>query len=185
VSNDLEAVARRVGANRWMEIRLFEILGTWVPTVSEARVKVLLDRHSLHHAWRAQQWWDRLPVVAGIDRPGLVAPPSATVELLLDHLAALEDSAARLAGAYRVAIPRLAGTYETQVQQLSPVADSSVLRTMHIVRADLESDWREGEFTLQALLVDAEAVGVAAGAVAGLESIVAEQEAVWGVEHPL
>ena len=63
----LEDAARLAGSHRWIESRLFEILGGWVASTEEVHAKLLFDRHSQHHAWRAAQWWDRLPVSSGLD----------------------------------------------------------------------------------------------------------------------
>ena len=103
----LDEAARRAGGHRWVEARLFEILGGWVASTDEVDAKLLFDRHSQHHAWRADQWWDRLPVLADVDRPGLVVAPSPGVGALAGGLADLDGTIPRLAGAYRVALPRL------------------------------------------------------------------------------
>ena len=95
-----------------MEGRLFEILGGWVASTDDVDAKLLLDRHSQHHAWRADQWWDRLPVLADVDRPALVAAPSPGIGAVAEALAALAGDVPRLAGAYRVALPRLVAAYQ-------------------------------------------------------------------------
>jgi hypothetical protein len=165
----LEDRTRASGAHCWFERRMFEILGSWVPTTHEPEAKLMLDRHSLHHSWRATQWGDRLPVVSGVDREALVAAPGAGTEKALDALSGMRGTVDRLAGAYRVAIPRLAGVYAADLAAASGVCDGSVIRTLGIVSADLEADWREGEFFLQRLLTDRAEVQSASRAVAELE----------------
>lgn len=152
---------------------MFEIAGGWVASTPEPAVKLMLDRHSQNHAWRAAQWWDRLPVLAGVDRDALVAAPGASVEAALGALQALDGTVARLAGAYRVALPRLFAAYTSHRAAASPVSDGATLRTLGIVGPDLASDWGEGEVALQGLLLDEAAVGDAAGAVRGLEALLA------------
>jgi hypothetical protein len=167
----LEEAARRAGGHGWAESRLFEILGGWVASTDDVDAKLLLDRHSQHHAWRADQWWDRLPVLAEVDRSRLMGPPSASSAAVADELAALQGTVRRLAGAYRVALPRLAGAYLQHRLQANPASDSAVLRTIDIVLADVVSDWRDGEVLLQQLLTDEVAVQEAAGTVSRFEKL--------------
>lgn len=166
----LHATARASGAHLWFESRMFEILGAWVPGTEEPEAKLMLDRHSLHHAWRAGQWEDRLPVGADWDHDALGVAPSAPAETALDVLAGLSGTIARLAGAYRAAIPRLASAYAGQLATASPVSDGSVIRTLEIVSRDLHGDWQEGEFLLQALMGDRAAVDTARAAAAEVEA---------------
>lgn len=172
----LDEAARLAGGFRWAESRLFEILGGWVQSTPEPDAKLALDRHSQHHAWRAQQWWDRLPVVADIDREALVVPASDAALFVVDSLAELDGSIPRLAGAYRIVIPRLAAAYERQAGETNPISDGSALRTLAIVTPDLASDWREGEFALQDLLTSQEAIDSAARATALLEAAFAPSQ---------
>ena len=46
----LEDSARRIGHHAWVEQRLFETLGTWVPTTPEPEAKALVADQSLHLA---------------------------------------------------------------------------------------------------------------------------------------
>jgi len=164
----LEESARLAGGHRWVEARLFEVLGGWVPTTGETSARLLLDRHSQHCAWRAAQWWDRLPVLADVQREALCVPPSPAVSDAIDGLRALEGTVARLAGAYRVALPRLWVAYDRHAAA-AEAADGSSGRTLSIVSADVAADWREGEAALQALIGGPEDAAAAAGPVAQLE----------------
>ena len=74
-----------MGEYRWIENALYALLGEWVTDMPVAAVQVHLDGQSLRHAWHAELWADRLPVLAGDDpatpdrarRPGHVrcSPP--------------------------------------------------------------------------------------------------------------
>lgn len=169
----LEQSARRAGGHRWAELRLYEILGGWVPATAEIDAKLMFDRHSAHHAWRASQWWDRLPVVAGMDREGLCQAASAAVAAAYDHLASAPATVTRLAGAYRVALPRLFAAYQDHREQAGAVADGSTLRTLGLVGRDLGCDWQEGERLLETLMRGREQIRAAATMVAELEEILA------------
>jgi hypothetical protein len=167
----LEEAARLAGGHRWFESRLFEILGGWVSSTDDPDVKLLFDQHSQHHAWRADQWWDRLPVLADVDRPGLVTAPSAQVAEVAAALAALEGAVPRLAGAYRLALPRLVAAYQEHRLTVSPASDGAVMRTLDIVLPDAVADWRDGEVLLQQRLADEMQVQLAADTVARLERL--------------
>jgi hypothetical protein len=167
----LDEASRLAGGHRWAESRLFEITGGWVASTEPVDAKLLLDRHSQHHAWRAEQWWDRLPVLADVDRNDLTLPPTPTAEPAAAALAALDSTVARLAGAYRVALPRLFAAYQRHRLRADPTSDGSAIRTLDLLVPDVAADWREGEVLLQRLLTDDAAVQAAAGAVADLERL--------------
>jgi hypothetical protein len=169
----LEDSARLAGGHCWVERRLFEISGGWVKSTPEPEVKLMLDRHSQHHAWRARQWWDRLPVLDDVDRDGLVVPPGPAVAAVLSALAELQLTVPRLAGLYRVALARVHVSYRNHRALANPVSDGSVMRTLDIVGPDVMGDWTEGEAILQSLLTDRQAVGDAAGIVSQLEGLLA------------
>jgi hypothetical protein len=169
VTVTLDESGRWAGANRWLESRLFEVIGSWVQTTPDPETKLMLDRHSRHHAWRAAQWLDRLPVLADVDRDELTAPPSGRVREVLDKLESLEGTPARVAGAYRVVLPRLWSRYDRHRQVAGEAGDSSTLRTVGILLPDVAADWHEGETRLHELLTDDEAIGAAAATVVALE----------------
>lgn len=161
--------ARLAGHHAWAERRLFEILGGWVTTTADPGAKLLLDRHSHHCAWRARQWYERLPVLADVDRDALAGEADPDLAPAMDLLAATEGTAARLAGVYRFALPRLWAAYQRHHDRAGPAGDGSTQRTLGIVRPDVAADWQEGEALLQNLLTSPEAVSAAAGRVAELE----------------
>jgi hypothetical protein len=169
VSLTLEESSRLAGGHHWIECRMFEVLGGWVATTSEPDAKLMFDRHSRHHAWRAEQWRDRLPVLADVDRDGLSVPPSVAAASALEALAGLPGTVERVAGAYRVVLPRLSGAYLEHLSLASPVSDGSAMRTLNMLVADVGTDWREGELLLQRLIGDEAAVRTAADTVVLLE----------------
>ena len=69
-----DATAALVGEYRWIEHALYRLLGAWVDDMPIAAVKVHLDAQSMRHAWHAELWSDRLPVLAGADPDVLTAP---------------------------------------------------------------------------------------------------------------
>jgi hypothetical protein len=169
----LHDTAARSGGHCWIERRLFEVLGAWGVAVTAPAAKLALDRHSLHAAWRAEQWFDRLPVLAGIEREDLVVPPPGWDRLLGPagaHAASAEGDAAVLAVAYRVAMARLVTRYRDHRTRTSPVADGPVIRTLGHAGADARADWEEGEALVQAALGDRSALDAASEAVRHAEA---------------
>ncbi len=167
----LDEAIRLAGGHLWAESRLFETLGEWVASTDEPETKLLFDRHSQHHAWRAEQWWDRLPVLADIDRDRLIQPPTPAVAAAAAALAGLEGTVSRLAGVYRVALPRLFAAYHHHRLHADPTSDGSAIRTLDLLLPDVAGDWREGEVLLQRLVNDPKSVDRAAESVAALERV--------------
>ena len=88
-------------------------------------------------------------------------------------LASLDGTVTRLAGVYRVALPRLFAAYHHHRLQADPASDGSAIRTLDLLMPDVAGDWREGEVLLQLLLRDPTSVDRAAAAVASLERMLA------------
>jgi hypothetical protein len=160
----LDHSARLAGGFRWVEQRLFEVMGKWSLTYPDPSVQIFLDTHSLRHGWHADLWRDRLPVMAGSDPDAWTRPPGATAELF-DRLGAEvgEDGSGGeadpegsavvgLAGLYRVVLPRLMTTYALRQELATPVADGPALRVLSLVMRDDLEEWLAGERLVEAQL---------------------------------
>jgi hypothetical protein len=153
-----------------LELQVFETAGGWVGATSEPRAKLALDRHSAHAAWRAEQWRERLPVLAGVDHPSLIQPPGEAWGRCFSQLATLPGTVARLAALYRVVLPRLALRYRAHLASASVVAEAPTRRTLSMVLADVAGDRDEGDDALTVLLSERSAVEAAAGATVSVET---------------
>ncbi len=198
----LGTTAALVGEYRWIETALFATLGAWVRDMPVAAVQVHLDGQSMRHAWHADLWADRLPVLAGSTptaspalggrlralrraRRGRPAHGRARVDLAAaDEPAARPGALPRLAGLYRVVLPRLVTSYSRHLQATAPVADGPVRRALRLVLSDEIEDWTAGERLVQRLVTrphdvaavyefqqHLESAVVAAGARAGLVAL--------------
>lgn len=157
----------------WCERRCFELLGGWTPELAEPALKATADRHAQHHAWRAGQLWDRLPVLAQVDRQALVNAPAGPAGALAGALTRLRTPVGRLAGTYRVAQPRLAAAYRGWLAAANPLSDGPAVRTVRQVLADLEADRAEGEDLLQVAIATPSDAYAAGFTVARLEAVIA------------
>ena len=145
----IEDLASRLGRLRFVELRLFEVMGGWVGSTPEPQVKALLAEQCYHHAWHADLWADRFPQGYGHDLAAATAAGGAHVGGWLDELAALEGTVARLAGLYRVVLPRLALGYRRWRSEADRVSDGPLLRWLELVSTDETADWQQGERLLQ------------------------------------
>jgi hypothetical protein len=169
----LQATARRAGAARWLDGRLFEILGGWVASVAEPEVKIALAAQSSHHGWHATLWDERLPTLHDVDRAGWIAPAPG-VEPAVERIAAATSTVERLVGVHRVLLPRLAAAHARHLEVASPLADAPTIRTLRLVLQDELDDQRTGERLLQSLLRSTADVERAAAHQAAVECLLVE-----------
>lgn len=173
-----EDSARRVGAYRWIEHRLFEVTGAWAVSGGDVALAVHASEVSLQHAWHAALWEERLPAVAWADHDRLTAAP-APVSAALDALAAATDPLTRLHGLYRVVLPRLLRTYEDHAALTVPTTDGPVIRALTLVRRDETDQLAAGQELLDALGERAEDPPGVDETVARLEALVAGPGGLW------
>lgn len=141
----LQEAAVRHGAFSWIELRLFELTGAWAaaPTIPE-QARATLFSASAQHAWHAQLWFERLPVLAQVDRHRLVRPvgtaaPQCITDLALapsaqDHLGS--QGRALLAGLAHGLLPALLESYLAFGTHLTEIADGPSLRVLDLVSTD-------------------------------------------------
>ncbi len=168
----LEDGARVAGHHVWLEMRLFEVLGAWAPSVPEPQVKVHLATHSRRHAWHAELWRGHVPEVAGVDAEALVTPASEGMAGAVAALAEAPSTLERLAGLYRVVLPRVVTATAGRLAAASPVADAALARSLRFVLADDLDEWRDGEGLLQSLIGGPGDVDLASAHAARLEKTI-------------
>jgi hypothetical protein len=170
----VEESARRVGHYKWIEMRLFEVLGGWVATVPELDVKMRLGTHCYHHAWHAELWHKRLPELREMNPDRLTVPPNDAMVAFVDALTepeAPELTIEKLVGAYRVLIPHKIAAYTYHLNNTSTITDAPTIRSLRFVLQDEADDWRDGEMLLQSLIETPEDVDRAAAHQARLEKL--------------
>ena len=171
----VEESARRVGHYKWIEMRLFEVLGGWVATVPELDVKTTLGRHCYHHAWHAELWHKRLPELREMNPDRLTRAPNPEMEAFVAALTAPEapdQTIEKLVGVYRVLLPRKIAAYTYHLNATSRITDAPTIRSLGFILDDELTDWREGEMLLQALIETGDEVERAARRAAELEALI-------------
>ncbi len=192
LSGSLGATAALVGEYRWIENALYRLLGGWVTDMPIPAVQLHLDAQSMRHSWHSELWSERLPVLAGAD-PDALTVPSAPVAALFAALIGAspptdvpgsswppaEDDAfshpgalPRLAGVYRVVLPRLVTSYHRHLQVASQVTDGPIIRALRLVLTDEVEDWQAGERLVQRLVARPHDVAAVYEFLQRLESVV-------------
>jgi len=169
---DIHAGARRAGASRWLDARLFEIVGGWVASEPEPEVKITFANHASHFGWHASLWGERLPSLHDVD-PASWVHPGEGVEPAVTRLAEAVGTVERLVGVYRVLLPRLAAAHAEHLGAASAVTDGPTIRTLRLVLGDELEDQRAGERLLHTLLRTPPEVDRAAAHQAAVESLLA------------
>jgi len=148
-----EAAARH-GAYRWAEQRLFELTGEWSAAAAvPPAARLSLFEASAQHAWHAQLWAERLPVLADVDPDELTRPLGPALGPLFDALNGATRAAANpdlgairfLGGLYRVVLPALLDSYVRHGRGLRQHADAPSIRALALVVRDEEEELAAGE----------------------------------------
>jgi hypothetical protein len=187
----LEASATLHGAYRWAERRLYELTGRWSGSPGmHPEVQVHLFEMSVRHAWHADLWAERLPVLAGVDTEALTRPWGPALEPLFGALAGPPsgtrpdpegsqdepegpgEELRRLAGLYRVVLPRLLATYRRHLAVVPAVSHGPIARALSLVLRDEEDQLWAGEALIQGLLATSADVRRVTGTQVALESLV-------------
>ncbi len=126
-----------VGTFRWIEVRLMEMLASWVATTPEMEVKVLFGRH----VWDCAQHADALGKRAFELRAPLhfsLAPMDAYCDFLIT-MDSLTDTVDRIEGFYDCVMPGLTQKYHNYLQWTDDLMDEPTVR---IVQSILNSQIR-------------------------------------------
>jgi hypothetical protein len=172
--------ARVIGGYRWIEARLFEVIGSWVTTETVHEARLLFDVQSQLHAWHSELWAERLPSVEGVSHPDAVTiAPNEGVEELVSELGGSHDgefgsgTLVRLVGLARVVLPRLLSGYLRHQRLAVPVSDAPVVRALRLTIGDEIEAWQQTELMVQGLIRRPHDVAVVTAYQQHLESLIA------------
>jgi hypothetical protein len=149
----IDDTAAVLGHACWLETRCFELLGAWVPVITEPELKLLAARHSRHHGWHVELLSEVLPATRDHDPRRLVAPADVRWGAAVDLVGgdATTTTAERLTGLYQALLPRLVVSHVAALDATSPVSDGPVARRLRIVIEDERADLAEGRAALETL----------------------------------
>jgi hypothetical protein len=166
---ELHRAAGLLGAYCAVERRLFEVTGSLSSNPEMlSEVQVYLDSLSAQHAWHAELWADRLPIVSGLDAQALVVLPSPLDEVF--QLVAAGGPIEAMVGLFRVVIPRLIASYVHHRALASAASEAPTLRALELVLRDEVEAFVAGEALVLGLLGSPEAVERAGEIVVRLET---------------
>lgn len=151
----VEETAKRVGHYKWIEMRIFELMGGWVATIPELDVKFRLGTHCYHHAFHSELWHKRLPELREMNPERLTQAANPEMETFVEALGAPEDpgqTIEKLVGLYRVLLPHLIAAYTFHRSTTSQITDAPTIRSLNFCLLDDMEEWREGEMILQSLI---------------------------------
>jgi hypothetical protein len=171
----VEETAIRVGHYKWIEMRIFELMGGWVATVPELDVKLRLGTHCYHHAFHAELWHKRLPELREMNPERLTKAPNEGIEAFVTALGdpyAPGETIEKLVGLYRVVLPHLVAAYTYHLNNTSQITDAPTIRSLNFCLQDDMTEWREGEMILQSLVETPEEVDRAAAHQAALTKLI-------------
>jgi hypothetical protein len=171
----VEETAIRVGHYKWIEMRIFELMGGWVATVPELDVKLRLGTHCYHHAFHAELWHKRLPELREMNPERLTLAPNGGIETFITALGdpyAPAETIEKLVGLYRVVLPHLIAAYTYHLNNTSQITDAPTIRSLNFCLLDDMDEWREGEMILQSLIDTPEEVERAAAHQAKLTKLI-------------
>ncbi len=170
----VEETAVRVGHYKWLEMRIFELMGGWVATVPELDVKLRLGTHCYHHAFHSELWHKRLPELREMNPDRLTLPPNPEMEAFVEAMGAPEapgETIEKLVGLYRVLLPHLIAAYTYHLNNTSQITDAPTIRSLNFCLQDDLEEWREGEMIIQSLIDSPEEVDRAAARQAELTKL--------------
>jgi hypothetical protein len=127
----IDDTARLLGHATWLERRLFEVFGSWVPSTPEPALKLALARHSRHHAWHAELLEPLRPDTRdhAVDQR---APLDKEWRTLVSRMLAAATTTQRLERGVEVLVGTIA-CYEQHLAVMRPVRDGPIRRALGLV----------------------------------------------------
>ncbi len=135
--DSIDEMARRV--HRWIGLEglLFETLGRWARELPEPAVKRTLATWCHRHAWHAQLWRARLPVIAHHD---IGDDGSAWLAPLRDSLSNVDATADALAVLTGPVLQALDDAVVEHRDAIDPRLDGPTARVLDLVAADITGE---------------------------------------------
>ncbi|HUO90294.1 MAG TPA: hypothetical protein VMU08_14060 [Rhizomicrobium sp.] len=132
-----------VATLRWIHVRLMETIASWIPTTPEMEIKLAFGTH----VWDLAQHADalgkrtyelRMPLQHSL-------PPSDAYQAYLAGIAAITDSAERVAAFYDAVLPALARRYADYLSRTDQLLDAPTVRIFKHIAAEQARMIGEGD----------------------------------------
>ena len=142
---DIVTASRLAGQYCWVELQLFELLGSWMHRSNDPELVVALGDRCTRHGEHAEAWRGRIATVAAIDVERAVNAPDNPVASAIARLRQPEsaDDVVALAAAYDSEIrPAVLAAYRTHRAAIDPLLDGPTGRLLEVVIACSERPLR-------------------------------------------
>ena len=131
-----------VATFRWIEVRLMEMLGAWVPSTPEMEAKLVFGAHIWDVAQHADSFGKRthelrLPLQHSIE-------PAADYVGFLADIAATSDTSKRVAAFYECVLPAQDRMFREYLTRVDPLLDGPTVRILERIVIDLARMIGEG-----------------------------------------
>lgn len=150
-SGGIEGLLTRIDRYVALEQGLFAELGARAGAVTDASAAGMLATHSRQHAWHAELWSERRPVLTST-RPDPVVDGGTAMAPVLQVLSQAASTPVVAAGVYRVVLPRLIVAYEREVRIARLGVDGPTERVASLALFDLVEQWKAGEQYVESTL---------------------------------
>ena len=130
----IDEAEKFLGHVAWLEGRLFEAVGSWVPSTTDPGLTLVFGRQSRRYGWHVELIDPVRPRTRDHD-PDPSSPLDATWRQLVARLLAATDPDTRV-GRLRDVLERSVACYEEHVAAMRPLRDGPGLRVVGLVLDD-------------------------------------------------
>jgi hypothetical protein len=146
--------ALAIATFRFVEVRLMEIAAAWTPTTPEMEVKVLLGKHIWDFARHADALGKRTFELRLPEQSSRT--PVAGYVKILEDLAALRETPARLAGLHGVVLSGMERRYARYIEETDRLLDAPSVVIIEEILQGLTRQRREADALRQELRLPVE-----------------------------
>ncbi len=132
---DIVTASRLAGQYCWVELQLFELLGSWMHRSTDPELVVALGDRCTRHGEHAEAWRGRIATIPAIDVERSVNAPGSAVASAIARLRQPEsaDDVLALAAAYDSEIrPAVLAAYRAHRAEVDPLLDGPTARLLDV-----------------------------------------------------
>lgn len=133
-------LADRIACYRALDLLLFEVIGAWITEATAAPVRPYYAAWSQHHAWHAELWAGRFPVIPDVDVHEATTAAAERMEPVAAALRSTDTETARISLLADHLLPQLTTILEQHRDEVAPQLDAPTARVLDLVIDDLQRD---------------------------------------------